>query len=250
MTKSWIVMLLCVFGLASTMPACGDDDDGEGSGDTDTDTDTDTDADSDTDTDADTDTDTDTDADTEDTDTFAEGDKDFGSACTCTGSGCTQLGVNVPIPTGGTLVGCDDVPTDVTGAALVCLRSYKGPFATNTYFSNGYCALMSTKCEGDKTICDNGTFGSYDEMTECPTGTVMLSSTQDVEVELVPGSAMNATIDNKSCIKACTADDECRAGEQDPKLSETSQYACVDKEGVKFCYDPRNLPDEYEATSF
>jgi len=39
-------------------------------------------------------------------------------------------------------------------------------------------------------------------------------------------------------------------GEPDPVVDEVTQYACIDKDGVKFCYDPRNLPADYTATAF
>ena len=171
------------------------------------------------------------------------GEQVIGSACTCTGSDCDQMGV--PKPASGTIVGCDDVPTDWTGAAQVCLRTYEGTLATNTYFANGYCSLMATQCTGADLICNSAVFGEYDNMTTCPQGTVMVEASQDVDV-----FGNTATIDNKNCVATCESDADCRTGEHDPVVDEDTQYQCIDKDGVKFCYDPRNLPDVYTATAF
>jgi hypothetical protein len=227
------------------------DTDSDADSDADSDSDADTDADSDADADSDTDSDTDADSDTDsDTDTDVDTGEGIGSACTCEGSGCEQALVHVPIPNGGTIVGCDDVPSDVSGTELVCLRSYEGSYATNTYFANGYCALMSTLCDGDATICDSAVFGVYADMDECPPGSVKLTSSQDVEVELIPGVTLQATIDNQICAASCQGEGDCREDENDPVLGAPTQYACIDKEGVKFCYDPRDLPETYTAEQF
>jgi len=168
----------------------------------------------------------------------------LGAACSCTGTGCSQMGV--PKPTGGTIVGCEDVPTGVAGTALACLRSYGGSLATDTYFANGYCALMATQCSGASLICDAAVFGNYAAMTACPAGSVMISDSQAVNV-----LGQQATISNKVCVKKCTGDGDCRTGETDPVLGNTAtQYQCIDKGGVKFCYDPRNLSNSYTATAF
>jgi hypothetical protein len=251
----YLISVLAMLAIASGTVACGDDDDGGGDTDTDTDSDSDTDADSDTDTDADSDTDTDTDSDTDtdadsdtDTDTDADSDTDadlgLGSSCSCEGDGCETLGV--PVPNGGTIIGCDDVPTDLAGTELVCLRSYEGGMGTSTYFANGYCSLMSATCEGDSMICNNAEFGDFDSHTACPEGSVMLESSQDVSV-----LTWSATVTNKNCVRPCTGiDGECREGEYDPDLEEDSQYACLDQDSVMFCYDPRNLAETYTATQF
>jgi len=172
-----------------------------------------------------------------------QGDQDIGSSCSCEGDECVQMGV--PKPAGGTIIGCDDVPDDWTGAQKACMQTYEGQLATNTYFANGYCSLMATKCEGAELICSSAVFGDYDAMTSCPGGTVMVVASQDVEV-----FSQQATIDNKNCVVACETNDDCRVGEHDPVVDEVTQYQCIDKDGVKFCYDPRNLPAEYTATAF
>jgi hypothetical protein len=83
-------------------------------------------------------------------------------------------------------------------------------------------------------------------MTSCPAGSVMISDTQNVDV-----FGQQATIQNKTCVRTCAGNADCRTGETDPVLAnEAAQYQCVDKGGVKFCYDPRNLSSSYTATSF
>jgi hypothetical protein len=168
----------------------------------------------------------------------------LGEPCTCTGTDCAQM--QVPKPAGGTIAGCEQVATDVPGAALVCLRSYGGDLATKTYFANGYCGLMATTCTGADLICTSAVYGDYATMTACPAGSVMLQDSQDVDV-----IGQQATVKNKLCAKICTSDADCRSGEIDPVLSnETSQYRCIDKGGVKFCDDPRNLSSSYTAAAF
>jgi hypothetical protein len=223
---------------------CGDDD-GGGTPDIDAATDSSVDIDSDTDMDAATDVDADTtaDADTDVDGNVAQG-QWIGSACSCTGQGCDQMGV--PVPNGGTIEGCDDVPTDWTGGDKACMRSYGGDFANNTYFANGYCSLMATACEGDSLICDSAVMGDFAAMTECPAGTVMIQDTQEVTV-----MTATATLQNKNCAITCTGAGQCREDEVDPVFNdEPTQYECIDKNGVQFCFDPRNLSPDYTATEF
>ena len=117
--------------------------------------------------------------------------------------------------------------------------------ATNTYFANGYCALMATACDGAFLICNSAVFGSYDDMVACPTGYVLLMFSQSVSA--LGGTAI---VDNKICVAPCETDEDCRAGETDEAIDEVTQYACIDKDGVNFCYDPRNLPESYTADQF
>ena len=168
----------------------------------------------------------------------------IGASCACEGNGCVTLGV--PVPNGGTIVGCDNVPTDLTGAELVCLRTYVGEGGTKTYFANGYCSLMSVACTGSDVICTPATMGDHTAMTRCPAGSAMVESTIDVNVII-----FDATVSNKTCALRCESDADCRLGETDPVLNDApSQYACVDGGTAKFCYDPRNLPAEYTVTPF
>ncbi len=170
-------------------------------------------------------------------------DQRLGSACTCDGTACASFGV--PRPAGGTIHGCDEVPDDFPGGALACLRSYGGTLSTKTYFANGYCSVMATSCEGASLICDSAVFGSYATMVACPEGTVMIQDTQ-----LVSALGQSATVRNKVCAAPCDTSADCREGEQDPEHQGPAQYQCVDRAGVKFCYDPRNLGPDYTATSF
>ncbi|MDJ0766899.1 MAG: hypothetical protein QNJ97_28250 [Myxococcota bacterium] len=218
---------------------CGDDDDSDPGGDADTDSDSDSDTDSDSD--ADTDSDSDSDADPG---------KNIGDPCTCEGTGCEQDGFDVPIPNGGTIIGCENVPSGLAGSELVCLRSYVGNAANDTFFANGFCSLMATDCDGNQLICDNAAFGAYADMAACPAGNVLLTYDIDVQVELVPGQALEATVSNKTCTPSCQVEGDCRESETDPVLNQDTQYACLDKDGIKFCFDPRGLPTDYTAEQF
>src|SRR5512133_2108501 len=116
----------------------------------------------------------------------------LGGDCTCEGSDCVNTGV--PVPSGGdngTIVGCGDVATDVTGAELVCLKTYDGNLANKTYFANGYCALQATQCDGDDIICNTAVWGDYAGMTSCPAGSVLVAATTEASVMGI----YNATID-------------------------------------------------------
>ncbi len=167
----------------------------------------------------------------------------LGAACTCTGQDCDQLGV--PKPSGGTIEGCENVPT-WTGADLVCLRSYTGALATDTFFANGFCGLMATRCTGDSMICNSAVMGDYDAMLSCPEGSVMIQDSKLVEV-----FNNTATVDTKVCVPSCETSADCREGETDPVFNdELTQYQCIDKDGTKFCYDIRNLGAGYTATAY
>lgn len=180
----------------------------------------------------------------EDPDGGEPDDQWIGSSCSCSGEECEQMGV--PVPNSGEIHGCDEVPADWTGGDRACLRTYEGAVANNTYFANGYCSLMAVACEGHEFICENAVMGDYDAMTECPPGTVMLMDALLVEV-----MSQTATINNKNCVAACESNDDCRVGETDPVLdNQPTQYECIDKDGVKFCFDPRNLSEEYSVTAF
>ena len=168
----------------------------------------------------------------------------FGDACHCEGNGCQQAGV--PKPASPTIVGCDNVPANVTGAALVCLQTYTGSLATNTYFANGYCGLQATTCTGASLICSSAVWGDYPNMTSCPAGTALLTDSVDVTV-----FGQNATIQTKVCARGCTGAGQCREAETDPADNDSAtQYQCMDKGGVKFCYDPRDLGPNYTAVAF
>ncbi|MBN2802601.1 MAG: hypothetical protein JXR91_05880 [Deltaproteobacteria bacterium] len=254
-----LLILVSVFS-AISIGGCGSDSNDDSKDDTATDSDTsdngtDTtvdDSDSDTGADSNTEESTDDTSDTSDTADTADtavnvdptADQTIGSACSCATSGCEALGI--PVPNGGTPVGCDDVPTDVTGAEVVCLRSYSGTSANQTWFANGLCSLQATGCTGAVVICDQATFGDYDNMTACPADHVMISSSTKVAF-----GTMEADVDSKACAKSCETDSDCRNDETDEVWEgEATQYGCIDKDGVKFCYDPRNLSDNYTVEAF
>jgi hypothetical protein len=175
-------------------------------------------------------------------------DRWFGDACACTDATdnlCAQQ--TVPKPAAGTIVGCENVPINVTGAALVCLRTYTGPLANKTYFANGYCGLQATACVGDAAICDYAVWGSYASLVACPAGTVLLTDTANVTALGI----WSATVETKVCARGCTGASQCREAETDPADGNAAtQYACMNKDGVQFCYDPRDLGDNYTAVAF
>ncbi len=177
-------------------------------------------------------------------DTGVVSDLVIGSSCSCQGDECDVFGA--PSPTGGTINGCDDVPTDWPGGLRACLRSYEGTAGNDSYFANGYCSLMAANCEGNAMICGLATIGDYDAMSACPDQTVLVITTTKIDY-----SGMQATVDSKRCAKLCAGNEECRTDEVDPLLGDSpTQYQCIDRDGVKFCFDPRSLPEEYTATEF
>jgi len=167
----------------------------------------------------------------------------LGKPCTCQGKSCEIMGV--PLPAGGTIIGCENVPV-WPGAELVCLRSYTGSMSEDNFFANGYCSLMASSCTGDDMICNSGTIGEYAKMVSCPPGSVMLSAIAEMEM-----SSLKATLSTKYCAPACTRDDECRNDEFDPVFDGApTQYQCVELDGINFCCDPRNLKEGTTAEAF
>ncbi len=172
------------------------------------------------------------------------GDHGLGEACSCTAEGCDMMGV--PLPGGGPITGCNNLPPNWPGANKVCLRSYTGDFGNDSFFANGYCSLMASKCEGANMICDSGNIGDYDSMDSCPPGSVMLTGSVDVVL-----STLEAKIDSKYCAPSCETDAECRNDETDPVfVGASTEYQCIELDGVGFCFDPRNLTDDVSAEAF
>jgi hypothetical protein len=184
----------------------------------------------------------------------------IGDPCTCVNDGdnkCNNKDTGAPLPANGTISGCDKIPLiDITaGSALICLRSFDATEAHKndlykdvpfTYFAEGYCALGSAKCSSTLNLCSidpGASFGKYEDMKTCPSGSVMISFRLSIL-----GGIM--TIDTSVCAKSCSSDSDCRKGEWDNVLNETSQYQCITKDTAKFCYDPRNLTSAYTATQF
>jgi len=179
-----------------------------------------------------------------DSDADADGDSGLGAPCSCTGTECELMGM--PVPTGGTITGCENVPTPWTGAELGCMQTNASGVGPESWFANGFCTLMAVDCEGDATLCDEGNVGDLSAMTACPAGSARLSGSGELDV-----MGFSATLTTALCAPLCETNDDCRAGETDPVLGgDPSQYECHELDGVKFCYDPRNLSDDASAEAF
>jgi len=179
-----------------------------------------------------------------DADADSDADGWLGSPCSCTGDGCDQMGM--PIPTGGLIVGCSDVPTDWTGAVPACLRTNASGVGPESWFANGFCTLMAVECDGDATLCDGNDVGMFDLMVECPAGSALITGSAELSV-----MGMSATLTSKLCAPSCEGEGQCREDETDPDLDgAATQYQCHELDGVQFCYDPRNLGDDAAAEGF
>ena len=181
-------------------------------------------------------------------DADGDGDTDeggwIGAPCSCAGDGCDQMGM--PVPTGGTISGCEGVPGDWTGAELACLRTNASGVGEPSWFANGFCTVMAVECEGASTICDGSDVGSFDSMTACPAGSALITGSVELTV-----MGQTATITSKLCAPSCDDVGECREDETDPALDgEPSQYECHELDGARFCYDPRNLGDDATAEAY
>jgi hypothetical protein len=68
-------------------------------------------------------------------------------------------------------------------------------------------------------------------------------------VDFIYDAGSQTTIYIKSCAKACTAagQGQCR---ENPDPLAPDNYACIDKDGVMFCYNPESLSPNYTATQF
>ena len=169
-----------------------------------------------------------------------EYDVTIGSACSCVGEACLktlpgneddQRPMPSPDPAEVTFVDCE--PEQVAGAQTSCFLSYEGNLGPTTYYEGGLCAISSASCEGSALLCAQGAdYGDYDTHEICPAGRVMLRTTTEM-------ANLGMTVHSKICVPACEASSDCRTG-----------YDCIDKDGVKFCYDERNISGEYEAELF
>jgi hypothetical protein len=182
---------------------------------------------------------------------------DIGSPCQCNGGSCLIQGVPFPPGTpGGQITGCENVATSIpNGAVLMCLRSFYGQGSIpTTYFANGYCSLGATDCTGS-AFCAISTFGTFDSMTSCPTGSVLITDSTPTAGTVLNG----ATLKTKVCAKSCDNDDNCRTTETDPVFNNAvTGYKCSansDKctnntvaNTAKFCYDPNNLSSACTVT--
>lgn len=184
----------------------------------------------------------------------------IGSSCNCTGD-CDIVGS--PVPTRGQEQGCSNVPADdFPNAKLACLRSFAGNGMSPKpyYYANGYCTLYASKCvpilDPINLLCPNTTVGNYDKFSRCPQGTALISSV--LRLEGGPsGTLIKGDVYFKICAPLCETDEDCRIGETDDIFrGAESEYQCLDKDGVKFCLDPRALnnpphdPNDYTAEAF
>lgn len=172
----------------------------------------------------------------------------IGSACSCEGDGCRIAGV--PTEHRGTAVGCDEVPKDQPGALLGCLQSYEGDITYNFYYAQGFCTLLSVgDCSGDENICLAIPAGDFEAMVSCPKNAVLITLRRELSSQ-----GLHAEFSTKYCAPACDQDADCRVEAFDDFLNEPGRYQCIDKDGVKFCYDPRNLNADqvvdYDAEAF
>jgi hypothetical protein len=176
--------------------------------------------------------------------------RDIGGACQCedeSGNPCFDATTGNSLPAGGNITNCD-VPTGIAGAVKLCLRSFQTPntlLYPSTYFASGYCSLGTTKCSLG-ALCS---FGNYDNMVECPTGSVLITDSATI----LNGAV---TLNEKVCAKPCNTGDDCRKGQADTVWG-TTDYTCsanLDKctntDNVKFCYDARNLTNNCVVTAF
>jgi cysteine-rich repeat protein len=140
--------------------------------------------------------------------------------------------------------GCDNVPITWPGAMRTCLF---GPslwsFYTTYQFTGGYCSLAVQKCE--TTVPETIDYclsleADYAAMISCPSGSVLVT---DYWIEWL-GTAFI-----KVCAKSCTAAGQGQCRENPDEFGDTD-YECIDKAGVKFCYRPDNLSPNYTAVQF
>jgi len=170
----------------------------------------------------------------------------IGTNCSCSPldeSPCDVAGI--PLIHQGEITGCDSVPAVWTGALPACQRSYTGELNSPTYYANGYCTLVAVDCTGDQIVCTAALIGDYGAMKACPADTVLLEWTTEVDT-----SGLQGTVFFKACAATCETDEDCRNGEDDPVFNEKTQYQCLDRDGVRFCQDPRNLSSDYTAEAF
>lgn len=164
----------------------------------------------------------------------------IGSPCTCEGAGCEMAGIPLPAPPkDATIVGCDNVETDITGAANVCLRTIPNSQSTvcpPVYFPQGYCALAATGCTGS-AFCSTVTFGDVSQMTTCPKGSTLLEATFHYAI-----AGQDSVITSKTCAQSCKSDADCHG-----------EMKCLTKDDAHFCYDELNfafMDEGYTATPF
>jgi len=170
----------------------------------------------------------------------------IGSACRCNPTPESECDVStIPMINGGEIMGCDSVPKDWPGAELACHRSYAGDLSVPFYYANGFCSLVAVGCTGDSVICDLGIVGDYEAMVSCPENSALVAWA--IEISQL---GLAAELSYKNCTPFCETDRDCRNTENDPLRGEKTQYKCLEKNGVRFCQDPRNLSGKYTVEAF
>lgn len=174
-------------------------------------------------------------------------DKWIGSPCKCEGDLCDIAGA--PTIHRGNITGCEALPEEWPGALLGCMRTSDNTItiegAPDFYYAQGFCTLIAMGCNGDETICNSAKRGDYELMTSCPEDTVMVAKEDSVSIV-----GLSSLVQTKLCAPVCEKDADCRIDDFDEVLNEPGQYECLEKDGVKFCLDSRNLPDDYSAEAF
>jgi hypothetical protein len=166
---------------------------------------------------------------------------DIGGACQCTdlpNSKCHDTLTGNTLPAGGDIANCN-VPSGIAGAVKLCLRSFNSSNQSlypSTYFANGYCSLGTTKCSLGN-LCS---FGTYDDMVACPSGSVMVTDSTTIL-----GGAVS--LNEKVCAKSCSDDNDCRTA--DGYTCSVNSDKCANNT-AKFCYDARNLTNKCVVTKF
>jgi len=182
-----------------------------------------------------------------DDDSPIDKDRWIGSACSCEGDLCTVAGA--PTIHRGTIIGCEAVPKEWPGALLGCMRTSDNMAtiegAPDYYYAKGFCTLIAVNCTGDEGICNSANRGDFELMISCPEGTAMVTVQEDFFI-----LSLHALIEQKLCVPLCEKNADCRIDEYDDVRDEPGQYQCLENDGVEFCYDSRNLPDDYIAEAF
>lgn len=159
----------------------------------------------------------------------------IGAACSCDGKGCELMNVPIPAPQeNAKLIGCENIDTTgIEGGKVVCLRTISAELsavAPTVYAPGGYCSISAVKAEmseADAPFAQMASYGDPDKMTSCPAGSALLTSVFDYQIV-----GRDAKITNKTCVKLCNSDADCNTA---------GEMTCLNKKGVKFCYNETNL---------
>ncbi len=153
----------------------------------------------------------------------------LGAACECVGDNCEMFGI--PLPQGTPLSGCNNVPVGLPGTQAVCLRTIPEEAkitAPPVWFPQGYCTLSAVACEpASEFTCQMASYGNVDEFKSCPHGSAMLASDFDYEI-----MGIASELRTRTCAKLCETDADC---------NDAGEVSCVERSGIKFCYNEKNF---------